>query len=116
MSTSMTPNQARGLAIRLSRYFVALFRGVPDRFAPLLTRWVWRWLFLSADGQLHRGGRIVLRDLGRFARVHQLSNFSSDPLVMARREGRREVFARIQYLLNLNETEIRKMMENDDGI
>lgn len=34
---------------------------------------------------------------------------------MARREGRREVFARIQYFLNLDENTVQKLMEIDDG-
>lgn len=108
-------NQVRDLHMRISRRFKGVFKGVPDRFAALLTRWIWRWLFVSADGEVHRGGRIVLGDLARFCRAHQPTNFSTEPLIMARREGRREVFVRILNYLNLDESVVQKLMELDDG-
>jgi hypothetical protein len=74
-------------------------------------------LFL-VDGQLRRSGEHVLADLRKFchadARARPL--FDSDPLVMARRIGRREVFDRLVNFLNLDEGQVQQLMELDDGI
>lgn len=115
MAIETTRNQLRERSIRISRQFKGVFKGVPERFARLLTRWIWRWMFLAPDGQVHRGGEIVLADLRAFCRADQPSNFSTDAMVMARREGRREVWERIVNYLNLDESQVRKLMEIDDG-
>lgn len=109
-------NALRQRAILVSREFKAVLHGVPERFAKVLTRWIWRWLFLGPDGKPHRAGRIVLRDLAQFCGAAGKTIFHSDPHVLARREGRREVFVRICIMLNLDEMEVRKLMELDDGI
>lgn len=116
MAITVTPNQLRERSIRISRLFKGVFMGVPERFASVMTRWIWRWLFLGPDGRVHRGGRIVLADLREFCRADQPTNFSTNAMVMARREGRREVWERIVNYLNLDEHEVRKLMELDDGI
>ena len=41
--------------------------------------------------------------------------FAPDPLVMARRLGRREAFDRIIKYLNLDEAQVQAIMEIDDG-
>lgn len=109
-------NKLRWRAVLIAREFKAVFHGVPERFAKLMVRWLWRWLFLGPDGKPHRAGRIVLRDLAQFCGAANKTIFHADPHVLARREGRREVFVRICILLNLDELEVRKLMELDDGI
>lgn len=72
-------------------------------------------LFLDNE-QLRRCGEHVLADLRRFCRAAEPTIFHADPHEMARREGRREVFVRIQNFLNLDEAEVQQLMELDDGI
>lgn len=106
-------NRLRFRAILLSRAAKDLFMGLPGRLIP--TRWLWRWLFLSGDGQVHRAGEVVLADLRDFAGANE-SPFNPDPIIMARRVGRQEVVQRIFYLLNLDENTVRQLMELDDGL
>ena len=69
----------------------------------------------TADGrQLRRATEHVLADLRDFCAV-QRTGFSSDPLVMARYAGRREVWLRITKSLNLDEAQVQQFMEFDDG-
>lgn len=109
-------NRLRERAILIAREFKAVFHGVPERFAKVMARRIWRWLFLGPDGKPHRAGRIVLRDLAQFCGAAGKTIFHADPHILARREGRREVFVRICILLSLDEMEVRKLMELDDGI
>jgi len=74
---------------------------------------VYKGLFLE-NGSLRRDGEAVLADLRDYCRAQQ-GNFSKDALMMARYEGRREVFLRIAGLLELDETTVRQFMEVDDG-
>lgn len=115
-------NRLRYRAILISRAAKDVFMAVPERFArrlagrfligPLL-----RWLFLGPDGKPHRAGEIVLAELRDHAGARlPLSPFDSDPLVMARRVGRRESFDRLIYFLNLDEGEVQAMMQVDDGL
>lgn len=106
-------NRLRFRAILLSRAVKDLFMGLPGRLIP--QRWLWRWLFLSAEGQVHRAGEVLLADLREFAGMTQ-SPFNPDPIIMARRVGRQEVVQRIYNLLNLDENTVRQLMELDDGL
>lgn len=72
-------------------------------------------LCYGENGELKRSAQHVLADLRGFCRVDQPSIFDKDPLVMARREGRRETFVRVQRMLNLDEAQVNKLMELDDG-
>jgi hypothetical protein len=72
-------------------------------------------LFLGADNVMSRDAEIVLADLRDFCRVEQ-GGFSPDPYVNARNSGRREVFLRLTHHLNLDEAEVRKLMEMDSGL
>ena len=101
----------------IAREVAALFAGVPERFAAVLPRrWLWRWLFLSADGKPHRAGEVLLADLRNLAGYGRASNFHPDPHVMAYREGQRVVVQRIFNYLNLDEAAVQKLMELDDGL
>ena len=104
-------NRRRVRAVLSARRFKELFAwAVP-------TRWLFRWLFRDESGALRRVGEHVLADLRGFCRASPGETiFDSDPLVMARREGRREVFMRIVNFLNLDEREVQQLMELDDGI
>lgn len=53
-------------------------------------------------------GQRVLEDLVGFCCPHATS-FRTDPLEMARNEGRREVWLHIHSILNLDETTIRQL-------
>lgn len=101
-------NMQRAHAILVSRAFKDLFWIV----APRRSRW--RWLFLNDDGELRRAGEAALAELRNYAGVNQ-SSFRTDPLLMARMEGRREVVMRIINYLNLDEAQVQILMEIDDG-
>jgi hypothetical protein len=105
-------NMLRRRAIKLSKYFQWLFI---TAFVP--KRKFWRWLFGDDEGKLSVPGEYVLADLREFsfAGAHQTC-FHNDPVVMARRLGRREVFDRIIHYLNLDEATVQTLMEIDDGI
>lgn len=112
--TVSAENRLRWRAILISREVKWLFKAVPGRWREHLTAPFWRWAFLAEDGQLHRVGEIMLADLRDFCTGTPM--FSPDPLVMARRAGRREVFERITNYLNLDEAQVQKIMELDDGL
>ncbi len=110
MAVSET-NRARFRAVLISRAVKELFWGLIPR------RRLWRWLFFGEDGTvLRRPGEILLADLREFAFLDGRSIFHTDPLMMARREGRREVGMRILNYLNLDENVVQKLMELDDGL
>ena len=75
----------------------------------------YKQLFLGDHGALKRSAEQVLVDLRGFCHVDKPTIFSSDAVLMARREGRREVFVRITRMLNLDEAQVQQLMENDDG-
>lgn len=78
-------------------------------------RSLWRWLFLADDGSTHRRvGEKVLADLRDFAGMKHPQSFQTDPLKLARAAGRRDVVLRIAHFLNLDETQIQKLVEIDD--
>lgn len=107
-------NLRRAHAVAVSRWFKDLFDGAT---AP--RTWTWRRVFFSDDSeQLRRAGEAALTDLRDFCFANPAQRpamFSNDPIVMARRVGRREVFDRIISYLNLDEAQVRKLMEIDDG-
>ena len=104
-------NRRRVRSVLSARRFKELFAWAVPR------RWLFRWLFLDENGALRRVGEHVLADLRGYCRASPGETiFDSDPLIMARREGRREVFMRITNFLNLDEREVQKLMELDDGI
>lgn len=72
-------------------------------------------LFLGPDNVMSRDAEIVLADLRDFCRAES-GAFSPDPYVNARNTGRREVFLRLTHHLNLDEAEVRKLMEMDSGL
>lgn len=76
----------------------------------------WKGLAHGENGALHRSAGHVLADLRGFCWADKPTIFDNDPLVMARREGRREVFVRIANFLNLDEAKVQQLMELDDGI
>ncbi|PNU05813.1 hypothetical protein [Novosphingobium guangzhouense] len=102
-------NQVRQWAIRRARVY-------KDLFATALVPkgWLYRWLFGDGKGGINVVGEMVLSDLRGFCHVADPTIFDKDPLVMARKEGRREVFVRIQNFLNLDENAVRHLMEIED--
>lgn len=117
MAAPTEKNWLRAKRIAISRRFKWLLLGAPRwTFKRWWLGWLWQALFVGQDGKVHRAGEILLSDLRGFAfGGPQATVFSSDPLMMARREGRREVFLRIVNYLNLDEDVVLQMMEIDDG-
>lgn len=115
MAVSET-NRLRYRAVQIARAVKAMLGGFPDVLRARRPRWLWRWLFLADDGRVHRGGEILLADLRSFCGLDRATIFDPDPLVMARREGRREVAVRIFNYLNLDEARVQQLMELDDGL
>jgi hypothetical protein len=77
--------------------------------------WSWRTVLLSDDRtKLRMASEHVLADLRDFTFAAS-SAFDPDPIIMARRQGRRDVWLRITNYLNLDEETVRKLMEIDDG-
>ena len=103
-------NQIRYRAILLGRSIKELFAGVIPR------GWFYNWLFRGENGDLRRVGEHVLADLREFCFLENGTIFDTDPMTMARREGRREVGMRIINLLNLDEGTVQKLMRLDDGL
>ncbi|WP_287459198.1 hypothetical protein [Sphingomonas sp.] len=126
-------NYRRWRALNISRAFKTLFRpGGPvliwarlvtvgllalmrARGREALRRWAYRVIF-TADGEMLRiAANHVLADLRDFSFARS-SAFDRDPIIMARRQGRRDVWLRIANYLELDETAVQKLMEIDDGI
>ena len=101
-------NALRVRAVLSARMFKELFARA---FIP--RRWLYQWLFRGENGELRQVGEHVLADLRHFCGADRISLFDSDPLVMARRIGRREVFDRLTNFLNLDEAVVQKLMEID---
>lgn len=106
-------NERRIQAVHIARNFKQLFAGWRSPVS------LWRRVFLTDDEErLRVSAERVLADLRDFCFAHPNNRrllFSQDPLVMARRLGRREVFDRITTYLNLDEAAVQKLMEIDDG-
>lgn len=124
-------NRRRWQAVLRSRSFKSLFHPMLDgrrlfqRIAALivtliggraaLTAWAYRTVFTS-DGRTRRiAAEHVLADLRDFSFARS-SAFDPDPIIMARRQGRRDVWLRISNYLNLDEAQVQTLMEIDDGI
>lgn len=112
-------NLIRYRAILIGREVKAIFRGRTERVARaivgrFLLGWLMRWLFLAEEGKPTRAGEIVLAELRDRYALGPI--FSNDPLVMARRAGRREVFDDVINWLNLDEEIVQQLMRIDDGL
>ena len=103
-------NRARYRAILLSRAYKDLLAGVIPRGR------IYNWLFRGENGDLRRVGEHVLADLRTFCLLDEPTIFEPDPMIMARREGRREVGLRIMHMLNLDEQAVQQLMRLDDGL
>ena len=119
---SVSPeNRSRYRAIQISRLAKDIFFGMPERFAKaLLGRFllgpIVRWLFLSAEGELHRAGEIVLAELRRQAGMDRPTLFTTDAHAQYYRLGQRDLYLALVNLLNLDESSVRYLMELDDGL
>ncbi|AZV94483.1 hypothetical protein NJI34_37830 [Pseudomonas sp. S 311-6] len=80
----------------------------------------YRAAFLDADGNLTSHGQIVIADLARFSRAFQSTAVVSpvtrtvDTHATMLAEGRREVFNRLTYYLNLTEAQVYQIMEREN--
>jgi len=72
-------------------------------------------------GDVSPGTHIVLTDLRRFCRATRsttmisLVTMSVDPLASAQAEGRREVWLRIQNMLNLDDQDVARLIDDGDA-
>ncbi|TCP35907.1 hypothetical protein [Sphingomonas sp. BK235] len=118
-------NRLRWRAVGIARAVKELFaagervRGWRAAVArALLGRAPRAWLYravLLADGLVLRvAAERVLADLRDFTFAARPA-FDPDPLVMARREGRRDVWLRLTNYLHPDERQVRLLMESDDG-
>lgn len=113
-------NRQRWRAVLLSRAVKWIFKSSPAQpnfgtgLRAGMRAGLWRVLFVAENGELHRSGEILLADLREFATGAPM--FSPEPLIMARRAGRREVFERIINYLNLDEAAVQQLLELDDGL
>ena len=124
-------NGRRLRAVRMARAFKAVFQPMAIRDARVrlagsillliawLTggrqawrRWIYRIVFTAGDTR-RMAARAVLADLRDFT-FAQSSAFDRDPIIMARRQGRRDVWSRSANCLNLDEAEAQLFMEQDD--
>lgn len=103
-------NKQRYAKMLLSRSYKFLFGAL----VPM--KRIYPALFRGENGDLHNVGEHVLADLRGFCWASSSTIFDPDPLVMARREGRREVFVRIVNMLNLDEAKVQQLMELDHGL
>lgn len=127
-------NQRRWRAVQVARAFKGLFRPAGPvriglRVAALLLlamiggigarqavrRWAYRTVFTGDGETLRIAANHVLADLRDFSFARS-SAFDPDPIIMARRQGRRDVWLRISNYLNLDEEQVQTLMEIDDGI
>lgn len=67
-------------------------------------------LFREEEGHLNENMKIVMADLRKFC-FGTGSSFSTDPLTLARNEGRREVLERIRSYVHITEDELFRMTE-----
>ena len=114
-------NRIRYRSIMIAREARGLFGGMPERTAKrLLGRFLMgpivRWLFLAPDGEIHRGGEIVLAELARIAGYYRPTQFHEDPQVMAYRLGMRDLLRALLDYLYLDESSVQHLMELDDGL
>ena len=70
---------------------------------------IYRGLFCGDKGEISADGWGVLRDLFKFCKVDK-STFRSDPLEMARMEGRREVGLFVLDTLKMSEEQFYEFM------
>lgn len=112
-------NRRRWLAVRISRRWKDLLvrARAPGgwRWAGRLLgrRWAYRAVFTEDGVALRVAAQQVLADLRDFS-FARTSAFDPDPVIMARRQGRRDVWLRISNYLNLDEAQVQWLMEIDD--
>lgn len=85
------------------------------RFRAVVISREYKDLCFGENGKMKKSAEHVLADLRGFCVSASGTPFHRDPVEMARRVGRREVFDRIQRMLGLSEEETMKLMEVDDG-
>lgn len=127
-------NWRRWRAVQISRSWKGLLRpgaitapgrrliGVIALFAVFLwggpaawRAWLYRIVFTADGATLRLAANHVLADLRDYAFARQ-SAFDPDPIIMARRQGRRDVWLRISNYLDLDEATVQQLMEIDNGI
>lgn len=117
-------NRHRMRVVRIAREWKALLPRIAApawlrAIAALLTvivgrRWAYRTAFTGDGDAIRIAAQHVLADLREFT-FARTSAFDPDPIIMARRQGRRDVWLRISNYLNLDEAQVQKLMEIDDG-
>lgn len=111
----LSANQKRARAVKFAQALKDLMWA-----APVPSRWIWRVLFLSPEGQMRRAGELALARLRRFCFADRSifgggAGTSDSAFLLGVREGRRQVWIEITTHLNLDEDAVQKLVENDDG-
>ncbi|SOE49116.1 Bbp19 family protein [Orrella dioscoreae] len=95
---------------------------IRQKFQMMLRRRAsYRSAFLDPAGQPTQAGAAILADLARFCRAYESTTVVSpvtrtvDTHASMQAEGRREVFNRLTYYLNLTEAQIYQMMERENA-
>lgn len=76
-------------------------------------------IFLK-DKQLTQDGRYVMEDLAKFCRANVSTTIVSpvsrvvDPIASAQAEGRREVYLRLKWHLNIDDADFMKIEETEN--
>lgn len=110
MKDLFRPGAVTSIGGRLLAWLLIAFRRVPG-----VRGWAYRATF-TVDGEKRRiVADHVLADLRDFT-FAQKPAFDRDPIIMARLQGRRDVWLRITNYLNLDEAQAQAFMEIDDGI
>lgn len=93
---------------------------IPFKFRMMFgRRAAYRRAFLNERGQMTEAGQRVMADLAKFCRVRESITVVSpitrtvDTHASMQAEGRREVFNRLAYYLNLSEQDIFQLMERE---
>jgi hypothetical protein len=113
-------NRTRWRAVQISRAWRELLQRGRASLLWLAMCWLlparaYRRVFASDGARLRTAAQFVLADLRDFSFADR-SAFDPDPLVMARRQGRRDVWLRISNYLLLDEEQVNRLMEVDDGV
>ena len=88
-----------------------VFHSLGERARRILNkRLSYRQCFCNPDGSLTTAGARVFRDLALYSSAFR-TTFRTDPLEMARLAGRREMFLKMQAMLQLPDEEFLKSID-----
>lgn len=91
-----------------------VFHSLSERARRILNkRLSYRQCFCNPDGSLTSAGKRVFRDLALYASAYK-TTYRPDALEMARLAGRREMFLKMQAMIELPDEEFLKSIEDSE--